>query len=334
MHNGSYNVIKNIVPIASPVVNYLTYIQAYCGINWQIEDKVSTHGFLPDEDRSYLKACSADLSFGDGSLASLAEVFYFLPAYIFRENSEGLTEYFTRLAQCHDVKNMTPLFDGYSHHISRLREFNPHFLSNIACLEQEEVLLKIKLLCTIYKANYHRYIQTNWDTDKAIIERTCDYINELFAMNDIVGKWEDLTGFDLLADQYQLIIVPSLQFGPRANSLHYGVNIFPALTEYCTREFFDHFISHEIGTHILKPHTIDKVQISEENFRIPYIAFENLAKHLNLKILSKGYRYELWEDYYEDSVFENIYNKLDSASTEDISSMYCNAIDQYKRLKS
>ena len=152
-------------------------------------------------------------------------------------------------------------------------------------------------------------------------------------MNDIIGKWEDVTGFDLLSDQYQLIIVPSLQFGPRANSLHYGVNIFPAITEHCPKYYFDHFISHEIGTHILKPYTWDKVRVPEENTRVYYIAFENLAKHFNLKILSNAYQYELGEDYYEDSIFEGIYNNLDSNNTEDISSMYFAAIDQYKRLK-
>jgi hypothetical protein len=130
-----------------------------------------------------------------------------------------------------------------------------------------------------------------------------------------------------------LIIVPSLQFGPRANSLHYGVNIFPAITEYCPKEYFDHFVSHEIGTHILKPHTFDKAQVTEENLRIYYIAFENLAKHINLMILSNGFRYELGEDYYEDSIFENIYNSLDSIFSEDIGRMYFTAIDQYKSLK-
>ncbi len=195
------------------------------------------------------------------------------------------------------------------------------------------MLLKIKLLSNIYKAHYYKYMQYHWDADKALIERTCDYIHKIFAKNDIVGKWENLTGFELLADQYQLIIVPSLQFGPCANSLHHGVNIFPAITEYCTEYYFNHFISHEIGTHILKPYTWDKVRVPEENTRVYYIAFENLAKHFNLKILSNAYQYELGEDYYEDSIFEGIYNNLDSNNTEDISSMYFAAIDQYKRLK-
>lgn len=326
--------MKYIIPIASPVVNYLTYIQAYCGINWEIEDKGIILGLLSAEDRSYVRACSDDLRFGDGSLASLTELFYFLPAYVFRENSEGFTKYFTCLAQCHDVKKMSPLFDGYSYHISRLQEFNPYFLSYRSSLEQEEVLLKIKLLSIIYQENYHRYLQLNWDTDKAIIERTCTYIHELFAKNDIIGKWEDATGFDLLSDQYQLIIVPSLQFGPIANSLHYGVNIFPGITEQYPKVFFNYFISHEVGTHILKPYTIDKAQEIEENFRIYYIAFENLAKHINMKILSNRYRYELWEDYYEDSIFDNIYNNLDSLTKESIGTIYFHAIDQYKKLKS
>lgn len=326
--------IKTVVPIVSPAVNYLTYIQAYCGINWKVEDTGHIEGLLSEEDRNLIKSCSADLCFGDGSGSSLTELFYFLPAYVFRENSEGLNGYFTCLAQCHDARNISPLYDWYSDFISRLQEFSPQFLSNRASLEQIDMLNKIKQLSTIYKANYHKYMQYHWDADKALIERTCDYIHKIFAKNDIVGKWEDLTGFDLLSEQYQLIIVPSLQFGPCANSLHYGVNIFPAISEYCTKEYFDYFISHEIGTHILKPHTLDKAQVSEENLRIPYIAFENLAKHINMKILPSRYRYELGEDYYEDSVFERIYHNLDALTKEDIGTMYFNAIDQYKVLKS
>ncbi len=326
--------MKTVIPIASPVVNYLTYIQAYCGINWKIEDKRPIHRLLSDDEHSYIKSCSDDLNFGDGSLASLSEVFYFLPAYIFREDSESLSDYFSCLKQCQIVQSMTPLLDEYSHQIKRLQEFNPYFLSNIATLENEDVLLKMKLLSIIYKSNYQRYMQNNWETDKAIIDGTCNYIDGLFAKNDIIAKWEDVTGFNLLSNNYQLIIVPSLQFGPRANSLHYGVNIFPAITEYCPKEYFNYFISHEIGTHILKPHTFDKAQVSEENLRIFYIAFENLAKHINQKILFKRYQYELGEDYYEDSIFESLYNNLDSICSGNVVSMYFKAIDQYNSFKS
>ena len=321
------------MPVASPAVNYLTYIQAFCGINWELTDKGRIHGFLSDEERNYMISCAKDLRFGDGSMASLTELFYFLPAYAFHENSEGITEYFSCLAECHKAKNLSPLLNGYGNYISRLQEFNKYFLSDIRALEDEEVLNKIELLSIIYKANYSCYLQLNWDNDRALIEKTCDYINGLFADNDIIGKWEAATGYTLLADQYTLIIVPSLQLGPRANSLHYGVNIFPAISEYCPKQYFDYFIPHEIGTHILKPHTIDKVQVSEDDLRIPYIAFENLAKYINLKILLHRYQYELDEGYYEDTVFEGIYNSLDSMAKDDISAMYFAAIDQYKKSK-
>lgn len=326
--------IKKVVPIVSPAVNYLTYLQADCGVNWKLEDTENVQGLLSDEDRSFIQSCSADLSFRDGSASSLTSLFYFFPAYVFREDSEGLTDYFTCLLQCHTAQSLSPLFDGYGHHISRLREFNPGFLYNRQFLEQGDVLTRIKLLSAIYKAYYHKYMQYHWDADKALIEITCDYIHKLFAQNDIVGKWEAVTGLELLADRYQLIIVPSLQFGPCANSLHYGVNIFPAITEHCPGHFFDHFISHEIGTHTLMPHTIGKVHFSEEDSRVCYIAFENLAKHINLKILSHKYSYELGEDFYEDSVFESIYNNLDPETKKDVGSMYFAAIEQYKKLKS
>lgn len=326
--------IKTVVPIVSPAVNYLTYIQAYCGVNWLVEDTEHTQGFLSEEDRSFIQACSADLSFGDGSCATLTELFYFLPAYVFHETSEGITEYFSCLSQCHKAKNLSPLLEKYGNFICRLQEFDSNFLSNIRALEDEEVLNKIEQLSIIYKANYSRYMQSIWDNDRALIEETCDYINGLFADNDIIGKWEAATGYTLLADQYFLIIVPSLQLGPRANSLHYGVNIFPAISEYCPKEYFNYFIPHEIGTHILCPHTINKAQVSDADFRIPYIAFENLAKYINLKILLHSHQYELDEGYYEDSVFESIYNSLDSMAKDDIGAMYFAAIDQYKKLKS
>lgn len=206
--------IKKVVPIVSPAVNYLTYLQADCGVNWKLEDTENVQGLLSDEDRSFIQSCSADLSFRDGSASSLTSLFYFFPAYVFREDSEGLTDYFTCLLQCHAAQSLSPLFDRYGHHISRLREFNPGFLYNRQFLEQGDVLTRIKLLSAIYKAYYHKYMQYHWDADKALIEITCAYIHKLFAQNDIVGKWEAVTGLELLADRYQLIIVPSLQFGP------------------------------------------------------------------------------------------------------------------------
>ena len=147
--------IKKIVPIASPAVNYLTYIQAYCGINWEIEDTVNMHGLLSDEDRSFIQTCSVDLRFGDGSSSSLTELFYFLPAYVFRENSDSFIEYFTCLAQCHDAQSMSHLFDVYSYHISRLQEFIPSFLFNRTSLEHDDVLIKIKHLSSIYLSLIH-----------------------------------------------------------------------------------------------------------------------------------------------------------------------------------
>ncbi|MDD3535488.1 MAG: hypothetical protein PHC50_05010 [Candidatus Cloacimonetes bacterium] len=335
MQEGSDLVIKNVVPIASPVVNYLTYIQAYCGINWEIYDTEHLQGlFLSEEERNFMQACAVDLSFGDGSAASLTELLYFLPAYMFRENSKSFLEYFGCLEQCYESQTLSRLFEMYQDHINRLQEFIPSLLANRASLERDDVLCIIKQLSTIYKENFPKYMQFIWDKDKAIIKRTCDYISDIFAKGDIIGKWEKLTGFELLSDHYQLIIVPSLQFGPCANSLNYGVNIFPALTKHCTKHYFDHFISHEIGTHILKPHTLDKAPVSEENHRVYYIAFENLAKHFNMKILANEYQYELGEEYYEDSVFESIYQNLDVLANNDISSMYFIAIEQYKKLKS
>ncbi|MEN6291898.1 MAG: hypothetical protein ABFD07_07790 [Methanobacterium sp.] len=326
--------MKKVIPIVSPAVNYLTYVQAICGINWEIEDKERKNEMLSEEDQVYMQSCADNLRFGDGSVSSLTEIFYFLPAYIFKENSAGIMEYFSCLEHCYDVGSPSPLIEEYGDHIKRMQEFNASFLLTIKSLNQEEVLFKIKHLSTIYKTYYLKYLHLIWSHDKVIINRTFDYINETFSVNDIVSKWEVATGFDLLAEQYQLIIVPSLQFGPCANSLHYGVNIFPAITEYCPKEYFDHFISHEIGTHILKPHTLDKADIADDNFRIPYIAFENLAKHINLKILSNRYQYELGEEYYEDAIFESIYNNLDTLANDDIGAMYFTAIDQYKKLKS
>jgi hypothetical protein len=53
-----------------------------------------------------------------------------------------------------------------------------------------------------------------------------------------------------------------------------------------------------------------------------------------MKILSNKYWYELGEDYYEDSIFESIYNNLDELANDDIGAKYFAAIDQYKKLKS
>jgi len=212
-----------------------------------------------------------------------------------------------------------------------LKEFNRNFLSDPACLEREDIMIKIGKLSAIYRANYASYMQLCWDGDRKLIDRTCKYIDGLFHDKDVIGEWESLTGMELLSDSYQLIIVPSLRFGPRANSLHYGVNIFPAITEDCPKEYFDHFISHEVGTHILAPCTIDIAQISEGELRVYYIAFENLAKHLNLKLLADNPDYELGEEYYEDSVFKSMYSELESEYGDDICCMYTKAIDQYQK---
>lgn len=328
-----YN-MKKIVPVSSLVVNYLTYIQAYCGINWELEDKQVKSGFLSDTDKKYIQSCSNYLSFGDGSVASLSEIFYFLPAYIFRNDSEGIFEYFSCLEECYNTMNTTPLFENYSIYIHSMQEFNPYFLLDFKTLNQEDVLLNMKHLSTIYKSYFVKYFHQCWIDDLSSIKRTMDYINRLFNDDDIIGRWEAHTQFTLLSDKYEVIIVPSLQSGPRANSLHYGINIFPAISDNCSEKYFDHFISHEVGTHILKPYTIDRINLLEDNLRIYYIAFENLAKHINLKLLPIGYKYELGEEYYHDSVFENIYNNLDTQFSSNVERMYSLAIEEFNRKES
>ena len=319
--------IKPIVPIASPLVNYLTYIQACCGINWKLDDTPPAQDLLSDEDRNLMQSCVTDLSFGLGLGGSLAGMFYFLPAYIFRENDAGFTDYFTCLAQCHEAGSLSPLIEEYGHHIRQIEEFTGGALEEMPF--GNKMLYKIKQLSAVYKAYYHKYLQYHWEEDRVIAEKTCDYIHEIFAGNDIVGRWEDLTGYELLSVQYQLLIVTSLQAGPAANSLHYGVNIFPALTKSRPKEYFTYFVSHEVGTHILKPHTLDQAQPTEEDFSVYYMGFENLARYINLKVLDYKYPY----DIYDSLVFELIYKDLDTNKPEDISSLYFAAVEQFKRLK-
>ena len=197
--------IKPIVPIASPLVNYLTYIQACCGINWKLDDTPPAQDLLSDEDRNLMQSCVTDLSFGLGLGGSLAGMFYFLPAYIFRENDAGFTDYFTCLAQCHEAGSLSPLIEEYGHHIRQIEEFTGGALEEMPF--GNKMLYKIKQLSAVYKANYHKYLQYHWEEDRVIAEKTCDYIHEIFAGNDIVGRWEDLTGYGVVrsvstADSY------------------------------------------------------------------------------------------------------------------------------------
>lgn len=158
--------IKPIVPIASPAVNYLTYIQACCGINWKLIDTPPVQALLSDEDRSLMQSCVTDLSFVDGLGGSLAGLFYFLPAYMFREKDEGLTDYFASLAKCYEADSLLPLFDEYGHYIRRREEFTGDSLDE-ACYGNN-MLLKIKLLSAIYKAYYHRYLKFHWEADRQL----------------------------------------------------------------------------------------------------------------------------------------------------------------------
>lgn len=148
-----------------------------------------------------------------------------------------------------------------------------------------------------------------------------------------MGKWEALTRLELLSDQYQLLVVTSLQYGPVANSLHYGVNIFPAITACTTKNYFNYFVLHEVGIHIMLPYTLGKIQTPVEAPRVYYIANENLARHINMRILDNKYPYDLGDDYYDASVFDRIYRDLDSQNIGDISSLYFAAVEQYKRSK-
>ncbi len=302
--------MPSILPLVQLGINYITYIFASQKINWSFVNETDSTPFLPEAQRNILLENKTLLTFSDGNAGILAPSFFFLPAYLNLDTQEKNTEYYSQLSDAVASENWSELENRYQSELKHIREFYPNFLTEIDNSKPGVYLADIvKDIGMVFMTNFTEYTTKHWEQEKAYLERIAKLIPSLWEGVDIISIWEKKTGLCFSAENYKILLVSAMQNGPNANSLAYDTNTFSAGDGADMLYYYKHFISHEIGTHLVLPYTVSKMTNPDTVYQA-YIAMENLAAYINNQLFQFT-EYSIFdEEYYHYNYFQTLYTKL------------------------
>lgn len=299
-----------IQPLVQIGVNYICFIMASQGVNWSFDSEAQYKDFLSEEHRNALLNNKSALSFRDGNQGDLATSFFFFPAYLNLQTYIEMKEYYELLSDCVASGHWSAMEKQYITELKHIRKFNPYILSkygdNRPGKNYEEI---VKALGEVFCENFEHYLNTIWAQDKEYLDSIAKRIPELWGGKDIISLWENYTGLTFSDHSYRILLVKAMKHGPCANSLAFDTNTFPAGDDEKTMFYYKHFISHEIGTHLIAPITVNKTK-HQKDIYIAYIAMENLAQYLNNQIFAFSEYNQSNEGYYHHKYFQKIYTEL------------------------
>ncbi len=302
--------MANIQPLVQIGVNYICFIMASQGVNWSFDNKTQYSDFLSDEHKNVLLNNKSALSFRDGNHGDLAISFFLFPAYLNLQTQEEIKGYYDMLSMCVASGDWSGMEEQYKADLQHIREFYTYCLSKYGDNRPgKEYTEKVKALSAVFCDNFERYHNTIWTQDKKYLDSIAKLIPDLWGGEDIISQWEKYTGLKFSAPSYRILLVSAMQHGPCANSLAFDTNTFPAGDDDKMMYYYKHFISHEVGTHLLVPFTINKVRNQKWQY-LAYIAMENLAQYVNNQIFAFTDYNQSNEGYYHHNYFQKIYTEL------------------------
>jgi len=300
-----------IQPIVQIGVNYICFIMASQGINWSFDDITQYNDFLSEQHKKVLHESKSALSFADGNGGDLHVSFFFFPAFLNLKTQEENNEYYDILSKCVASGDWSAIEKRYKAELKHIREFMPFFLakysdSRLGVKHAE----RVKALGNVFTDNFQHYQTGIWPNEKVYLDKIALRIPDLWGGEDIISIWEKHTGLKFSAPSYRILLVSAMKHGPSANSLAFDTNTFSAGDDDKMMYYYKHFISHEVGTHLLVPFTINKVR-NQKSIYIAYIAMENLAQYVNTKMFDfKDYN-QSNKGYYHHQYFQNVFANLE-----------------------
>ncbi|MFN8549123.1 MAG: hypothetical protein U0527_14425 [Candidatus Eisenbacteria bacterium] len=261
-------------------VNYLWHLLAAARVGYD-SDYADRYRQSVDADAiNVLERHGARIRFGNGETGSLTSLLAFLPGWLRLESHEALRGYLDTAEYCLECGSFAPLAaafpdanweDPWYLHLPGHR-FQPAPAETLAFHEIAEC----------YVRNFERYATAVWPVARAAMETRRLQLATWFARRDLIADWERYLSIPFLAPRYEIMLCYSNRGGPDYNSLGYDGNLF----------FYDkpfkqtcHFVSHEIGTHILGQ---VKKAVDDAGRHAPgivYRAFEDMVMFLNERVL-------------------------------------------------
>lgn len=292
-------------------LNYICFVMANQGINWMNRYREEYAGFLTKEHAQVMQDASTELSFRNADGGILALPFFFFPAYLNLDTEASFFEYYALLSQAVSSGKWSQLEKRYKTELHHIRKFMPYYLNNSHNgRPSADNAAIVKALGDVFCDNFHKYQSDVWDKDKAMLDKIAIQIPELWGGEDIIAQWEKQTKLVFNAPAYNILIVSAMTGGPSANSLAFDTNTFGVWDKEDCMHYLRHFISHEVGTHLLVPVTTNKLKTNKSIY-LGYIAMESLAQYLNVKMFHFTDYNDSDKGYYHSDYFQDLYSKLD-----------------------
>jgi hypothetical protein len=299
---------KKIIFTYNYAVNYIMHIFALSNIIQNTQYAQKYRSTIQLKDLKYLQTHKYLLEFGNGRCGNFTSICFFLPSYLDLKTKNDFVEYYSLFIDGLKERDFSKFLKKYSIDWKDpflLTNYKKFFfeISNIKSGKEVEIfILQLNKLSRIFINNVDGYNKIWEKVEKVLQERIekLNYLTNYFNKNNIIQKWEEITGKTFIKDNYHILLCYANKNGPNANSLSYDKNVFYYNS---SDKYLRDFVSHEIGTHLLS-----ELFYSEAFDPIRYAAVECFAMFLNFKVLkSKKLNYNL-SSFHCDK-FLNLYKK-------------------------
>ncbi|MEJ6951364.1 hypothetical protein [Natronospora cellulosivora (SeqCode)] len=312
-------------------VNYVTHLYTLAKAFEDEEYYKKYQSSISVEDRDYLKSNMDLMAFQGTDHGYLAVFLYFMPSYSNIETKEGYENYFFDFNKALKDRSFSPL-KKYCPEIYHFDDetWQKSILPDLITIK--EVFRKI---ADIYIENIDYYLKKIWPEVKTILEERSRQLNKNIQLG-LIEKWEQVTGYKFVGDNYYFVLYYAGANGPSFNNLSLEKNT--AFYDHEQNFLLDMF-SHELGIHVLLPDLIDLISKYEKELPrinkpdvyglVSYMAFETMAIFLNRKVLARETcEASKWIDF---TTFNEIYIKIYSHGMSPLE-MYEKAVNEYMEL--
>lgn len=271
--------IAIIVPFGP---NYLWHVLAVARIGYDSDYAERYLHTIAAEDRACLQKNEKLLSFGYGEGGALSGFFTALPSWLGLETENDFAAYFDALDTAFQRGSLIPFVEAFT-----AADWTDPFMAEVLTrpdLPSDVIVLRetAMRLGDVYLRHLGRYQRDVWPHAAAAMRIRMDELNGYFCRRDIIAEWERLLGIRFAADRYRICLCYANKNGPDYNSLGYSANLF----------YYDkplpqtiHFLSHEVGTHLLIGLYYDLAWANTYEHQQLYSAYECLAMFYNRLIM-------------------------------------------------
>ncbi len=266
------------------VPNYLLHLLASARVCFDSVYADKYESTIKAPDIEFLRKNRQLLSWGSGEGGELSELAVKMPITFGLQSEEELIEYFDLLIGGLVTKSVDLFFSRYASQIAHLEHtwfpVGPEAVLNLVPLAET-----LENYRQVVKRNFGLYEESVWPHECSQMREVAGELDDYFDGQDIIGRWEELTGKTLAAERYTIILSSAIEGGPNANSVGYAKNIF------CSRKSLDwtkDFISHEVGIHLLMSEFRRRAESENYDWMRLFAANECLVQFLNGMVLERS----------------------------------------------